>query len=90
MTGRPDHHDLGVDHPPQTPPARSGVVGAMMVAVLLGAIIGAGIAAVFLPNLMAAAALGGALTAGALRVFVFLSPDRRGLTPIDDEDARLQ
>ena len=78
--------EIGAEKPPQDPPARSGVVGAMVVAVLLGAGIGAVLAAVFLPDLMVASALGGAMIFGAARVFIFLSPNRKGLAPVEDEN----
>ena len=90
MTEDRSTSDIGVEQPPANPPTQSGVVGAMMVAVLVGGLIGAGIALVFLPDLVAAAAVGGAMTAGALRVFVFMSSNRKGLTPVDDEDGSMQ
>lgn len=86
MSQGPDQKELGVEKPPSAPPARSGVIGAMFVAVLLGAALGVAAGWLFLPDYVVALAVGGALTLGAARVFVFLSSDRRGLAPLEKED----
>ncbi|MGA9411129.1 MAG: hypothetical protein WBV78_11890 [Roseobacter sp.] len=90
MPDQSPQKQVGPELPPQEPPARSGVAGAIMVAVLLGAVIGGAAAWFFLPDLMAAAALGGAMMFGAARVFLFVSPARRGLAPIESNNGSHQ
>ncbi len=87
---QPDKHDLGPEMPPQEPPGPKGVAGAMAVAALLGAVIGAVIGLIFLPDLVVALAIVGAMTLAALRTVVFLSSQRRGLAPVDEEDGTMQ
>ena len=90
MSNQSSTKDNGPELPPQQPPARSGVAGAIMVAVLIGALSGAAAGWLLLPDMMAAAALGGAMFFGAARVFIFMSPTRRGLAPVEKEDGSYQ
>ena len=89
---QPDKNDveLGPDQPPQEPPARSGVAGALVVAAVVGAALGAAIALFVAPDLMFGAAIGGALTVAAIRVFLLMSSDHRGLAPVKDKHGTMQ
>ena len=89
---QPDKNDvdLGPDQPPQEPPARSGVAGALVVAAIVGAVLGGAIALFFAPDLLVGAAIGGALSVSAIRVFILMSSDRRGLAPMNDKDGTMQ
>jgi hypothetical protein len=53
---------------------KSEVVRALLIAVTLGALCGSAAAVLFLPDLIAACAIGGAMAAGALRVALLMSP----------------
>jgi len=58
--------------------------------ILLGAVVGSVVSWLVLPDLMAAAALGGGMVFGAARVFLFLSTDRSDNITIRNQDGSFQ
>lgn len=65
--------NAGAEHARTDQRRKTNVVAAMMIAVLIGAVLGGLVGVLVLPDVAAATALGGAMLAGAIRVFSFMS-----------------